>query len=59
MQEAMKGKNTYKRTALHRARISQRLRKAWIRKRASGEAYKLKRCSICGEEGHNRRGCPQ
>ena len=59
----MKGKNRARKSDEHRAAISDAMRDALaapeVRQRMSkGRRAAGHRCSICGQEGHNRRTCP-
>ena len=60
---SMKGKNRARKSEEHRAAISDAMRDALaapeVRQRMSkGRRAAGHRCSICGQEGHNRRTCP-
>lgn len=56
--KAMKGKNKYERTELHRSRVGRTMRKRWAERKALGKQRKPIQCSVCGEFGHNKQTCP-
>lgn len=56
--KAMKGKNKYERTELHRSRVGRTMKKRWAERKALGKTRKPIQCSVCGEIGHNKQTCP-
>lgn len=62
---ALKGKYTAPKSEEHRRKISRAMQRMYMRddssrlQRSQAAAGKAKTCSLCGEQGHNRRSCPQ